>query len=232
MFISWCMFSDRVFLSPADMSSPTMKKPEKPLFSPTSPQDSSPRLSTFPQSHHPGLTGVGHSGEFLVPSRSSAPPRPEAAIALFTVEKSMSIVNLFSQINDDRFILTSANTLYLLSALQLYRRGAPRHTRCPSQPRLSCPRRHHPTSRTPPSATRPTSTLLIPLRATCRHTTRPAHRATRSVSFFILFFKGNPPVYKPDCFIMTQVISLSLSLFHEPFIAPQPLKSSPWSIII
>ncbi|CAL9694290.1 unnamed protein product [Knipowitschia caucasica] len=43
-----------------DMSSPTMKKPEK-LFSPTSPQDSSPRLSTFPQSHHPGLTGVGHS---------------------------------------------------------------------------------------------------------------------------------------------------------------------------
>ncbi|CAB1345161.1 unnamed protein product [Coregonus sp. 'balchen'] len=40
-----------------DMSSPTMKKPEKPLFSPTSPQDSSPRLSTFPQHHHPGLTG-------------------------------------------------------------------------------------------------------------------------------------------------------------------------------
>ncbi|KAG8006231.1 Nuclear factor 1 B-type, partial [Nibea albiflora] len=38
----------------ADMSSPTMKKPEKPLFSPTSPQDSSPRLSTFPQPHHPG----------------------------------------------------------------------------------------------------------------------------------------------------------------------------------
>lgn len=45
------------------MSSPTMKKPDKPLFSPTSPQDSSPRLSTFPQPHHPGLTGVGHSGE-------------------------------------------------------------------------------------------------------------------------------------------------------------------------
>ncbi|KAI9543524.1 hypothetical protein NQZ68_012176 [Dissostichus eleginoides] len=43
-----------------------MKKPEKPLFSPTSPQDSSPRLSTFPQPHHPGLTGVGHSGEFLL----------------------------------------------------------------------------------------------------------------------------------------------------------------------
>ncbi|XP_035480792.1 nuclear factor 1 B-type-like isoform X8 [Scophthalmus maximus] len=54
----------------ADMSSPTMKKPEKPLFSPTSPQDSSPRLSTFPQSHHPGLTGVGHS----VISTRSPPP--------------------------------------------------------------------------------------------------------------------------------------------------------------
>lgn len=45
-----------------------MKKPDKPLFSPTSPQDSSPRLSTFPQPHHPGLTGVGHSGE-LAPGR-------------------------------------------------------------------------------------------------------------------------------------------------------------------
>uniref|UniRef100_A0A3Q1I4C8 Nuclear factor 1 n=1 Tax=Acanthochromis polyacanthus TaxID=80966 RepID=A0A3Q1I4C8_9TELE len=54
-----------------DMSSPTMKKPEKPLFSPTSPQDSSPRLSTFPQPHHPGLTSVGHSGE-LNPSESGA----------------------------------------------------------------------------------------------------------------------------------------------------------------
>lgn len=54
----------RVFFLLADMSSPTMKKPEKPVFSPTSPQDSSPRLSTFPQTHHPGLTGVGHSGEF------------------------------------------------------------------------------------------------------------------------------------------------------------------------
>ena len=43
-----------------------MKKPEKPLFSPTSPQDSSPRLSTFSQPHHPGLTGVGHSGELPV----------------------------------------------------------------------------------------------------------------------------------------------------------------------
>ncbi|XP_030114819.1 nuclear factor 1 B-type isoform X6 [Taeniopygia guttata] len=44
-----------------DMSSPTMKKPEKPLFSPTSPQDSSSRLSTFPQHHHPGIPGVAHS---------------------------------------------------------------------------------------------------------------------------------------------------------------------------
>lgn len=43
------------------MSSPTMKKPEKPLFSTTSPQDSSPRL-TF-QHHHPGIPGVAHSGE-------------------------------------------------------------------------------------------------------------------------------------------------------------------------
>uniref|UniRef100_A0A3Q2PA21 Nuclear factor 1 n=1 Tax=Fundulus heteroclitus TaxID=8078 RepID=A0A3Q2PA21_FUNHE len=50
-----------------EMSSPTMKKPEKPLFSPTSPQDSSPRLSTFSQSHHPGLSGVGHS---VISSRS------------------------------------------------------------------------------------------------------------------------------------------------------------------
>lgn len=48
----------------SDMSSPTtMKKPEKPLFSSTSPQDSSPRLSTFPQHHHPGIPGVAHSGE-------------------------------------------------------------------------------------------------------------------------------------------------------------------------
>lgn len=77
----------------------------------------------------------------------------------------------------------------LLCVLQLYRRGAPPHTRpCRSQPRLSCPRRRHPTSRTPPSATRPTSTLLIPSRATCRHTTRPAHRAARSVFFLFFFF--------------------------------------------
>ncbi|XP_029381745.1 nuclear factor 1 B-type isoform X11 [Echeneis naucrates] len=55
-----------------DMSSPTMKKPEK-LFSPTSPQDSSPRLSTFPQPHHPGLTGVGHS---VISTRSPPPHSP------------------------------------------------------------------------------------------------------------------------------------------------------------
>lgn len=60
------LISDLVCLIfPADMSSPTMKKPDKPLFSPTSPQDSSPRLSTFPQHHHPGLTTVGHSGRIL-----------------------------------------------------------------------------------------------------------------------------------------------------------------------
>nr|XP_019951372.1 PREDICTED: nuclear factor 1 B-type isoform X6 [Paralichthys olivaceus] len=57
----------------ADMSSPTMKKPEKTLFSPTSPQDSSPRLSTFPQPHHPGLTGVGHS---VISTRSPPPHSP------------------------------------------------------------------------------------------------------------------------------------------------------------
>uniref|UniRef100_A0A3P8QW11 Nuclear factor 1 n=1 Tax=Astatotilapia calliptera TaxID=8154 RepID=A0A3P8QW11_ASTCA len=56
-----------------DMSSPTMKKPEKPLFSPTSPQDSSPRLSTFPQPHHPGLTSVGHS---VISARSPPPHSP------------------------------------------------------------------------------------------------------------------------------------------------------------
>ncbi|XP_062305785.1 nuclear factor 1 B-type-like isoform X3 [Osmerus eperlanus] len=56
----------------ADMSSPTMKKPEKPLFSPTSSQDSSPRLSTFSQ-HHPGLTGVGHS---VISTRSPPPHSP------------------------------------------------------------------------------------------------------------------------------------------------------------
>lgn len=56
-----------------DMSSPSMKKPEKPLFSPTSPQDSSPRLSTFPQPHHPGLTSVGHS---VISTRSPPPHSP------------------------------------------------------------------------------------------------------------------------------------------------------------
>ncbi|KAK2119764.1 hypothetical protein P7K49_001150 [Saguinus oedipus] len=48
-----------------NMSSPTtMKKPEKPLFSSASPQDSSPRLSTFPQHHHPGIPGVAHSAKY------------------------------------------------------------------------------------------------------------------------------------------------------------------------
>ncbi|XP_077444484.1 nuclear factor 1 B-type-like isoform X3 [Stigmatopora argus] len=57
----------------ADMSSPTMKKPEKPMFSPTSPQDSSPRISPFPQPHHPSLTGVGHS---VISTRSPPPHSP------------------------------------------------------------------------------------------------------------------------------------------------------------
>uniref|UniRef100_A0A669BP38 Nuclear factor 1 n=1 Tax=Oreochromis niloticus TaxID=8128 RepID=A0A669BP38_ORENI len=61
------------FYSFIHMSSPTMKKPEKPLFSPTSPQDSSPRLSTFPQPHHPGLTSVGHS---VISARSPPPHSP------------------------------------------------------------------------------------------------------------------------------------------------------------
>ncbi|MEE6459119.1 hypothetical protein FKM82_000546 [Ascaphus truei] len=62
-----------------DMSSPTMKKPEKPLFSPTSPQDSSPRLSSFPQHHHPGIPGVGHS---VISTRSSPSPLPFSAQAI------------------------------------------------------------------------------------------------------------------------------------------------------
>lgn len=49
-----------------------MKKPEKPLFSPTSPQDSSPRLSTFPQHHHPGIPGVAQSGEDYGGERNSS----------------------------------------------------------------------------------------------------------------------------------------------------------------
>ncbi|KAJ8247432.1 hypothetical protein GJAV_G00246330 [Gymnothorax javanicus] len=56
-----------------DMSSPTMKKPEKPLFGPTSPQDSSPRISSFPSHHHPALGGAGHS---VISTRSPPPPSP------------------------------------------------------------------------------------------------------------------------------------------------------------
>ncbi|XP_069777542.1 nuclear factor 1 B-type-like isoform X7 [Narcine bancroftii] len=55
-----------------EMSSPTMKKPEKPIYSgPTSPQGSSPRLSTFPTHHHPGIPG--HS---VISTRSPPPPSP------------------------------------------------------------------------------------------------------------------------------------------------------------
>lgn len=80
---------------------------------------------------------------------------------------------------------------------QLYRRGAPLLTRpCSFRPRPSCPRRRRPTSRTPPSATRLTSTPPIPSRATCRRTTRPARRVARSVFFSFLlneltFIKAN-----------------------------------------
>ncbi|KAK3566737.1 hypothetical protein QTP86_004455 [Hemibagrus guttatus] len=56
-----------------EISSPTMKKAEKPLFSPTSPQDSSPRLTTFAQHHHPSLTSVGHS---VISTRSPPPHSP------------------------------------------------------------------------------------------------------------------------------------------------------------
>ncbi|XP_077201188.1 nuclear factor 1 B-type isoform X12 [Paroedura picta] len=63
-----------------DMSSPTMKKPEKPLFSTTSPQDSSPRLATF-QHHHPGIPGVAHSVISTRPPPSPSPlPFPPQAI--------------------------------------------------------------------------------------------------------------------------------------------------------
>ncbi|XP_048359596.1 nuclear factor 1 B-type isoform X8 [Sphaerodactylus townsendi] len=63
-----------------DMSSPTMKKPEKPLFSTTSPQDSSPRLTTFPH-HHPGIPGVAHSVISTRPPPSPSPlPFPPQAI--------------------------------------------------------------------------------------------------------------------------------------------------------
>ncbi|KAH0519952.1 Nuclear factor 1 B-type [Microtus ochrogaster] len=62
------------YVQEQDMSSPTtMKKPEKPLFSSTSPQDSSPRLSTFPQHHHPGIPGVAHS---VISTRTPPPPSP------------------------------------------------------------------------------------------------------------------------------------------------------------
>ncbi|XP_078251865.1 nuclear factor 1 B-type-like isoform X13 [Rhinoraja longicauda] len=55
-----------------EMSSPTMKKPEKNIYSdPTSPQGSSPRLNTFPQHHHPGIPG--HS---VISTRSPPPPSP------------------------------------------------------------------------------------------------------------------------------------------------------------
>lgn len=66
MLLLFCFFI-------VDMSSPTMKKPEKPLFSPTSPQDSSSRLSTFPQHHHPGIPGVAHSGEGYVGGNKNLP---------------------------------------------------------------------------------------------------------------------------------------------------------------
>ncbi|KAF1423576.1 Nuclear factor 1 B-type, partial [Spheniscus magellanicus] len=52
---------------------PQMKKPEKTLFSPTTSQDSSPRLSTFPQHYHPGIPGVAHS---VISTRTPPPPSP------------------------------------------------------------------------------------------------------------------------------------------------------------
>lgn len=153
----------------------------------------------------------------------------------------MLILNLPSRINDDRFILTPSHktlNLYVpphscLSLLQLYRQGAPLHTRpCSSLPRLSCPQRRHPTFRTPPSATHPTSTLLIPSRATCRHMTRPAHRAARSVfftSFLLRFFFPltlKDPVCRPEVggwFGKTSMASSS-SLLSCSALLPSDLK--------
>ncbi|KAF5912794.1 hypothetical protein HPG69_007784 [Diceros bicornis minor] len=73
--LSWIFDPQYIFCKRAkNMSSPTtMKKPEKPLFSSTSPQDSSPRLSTFPQHHHPGIPGVAHS---VISTRTPPPPSP------------------------------------------------------------------------------------------------------------------------------------------------------------
>ncbi|XP_076217395.1 nuclear factor 1 B-type-like isoform X4 [Aptenodytes patagonicus] len=58
-----------------------MKKPEKTLFSPTTSQDSSPRLSTFPQHYHPGIPGVAHSViSTRTPPPTSTLPFPAQAI--------------------------------------------------------------------------------------------------------------------------------------------------------
>ncbi|KAM6111503.1 nuclear factor 1 B-type-like [Phoenicopterus ruber ruber] len=66
-----------------DMSSPTVKKPEKTLFSPTTSQDSSPRLSTFPQHHHPGIPGVAHS---VISARTLPPPPPPPSTLPFPAQ--------------------------------------------------------------------------------------------------------------------------------------------------
>lgn len=112
------------------MSSPTMKKPEKPLFSPTSPQDSSPRLSTFPQPHHPGLTGVGHSGESPVTLTASWSSN-RLFFFINAVKKSMPILHLASQINDDYFILTlspSSSPFCLSLSAVISTRSPPPHS--------------------------------------------------------------------------------------------------------
>lgn len=126
------------------MSSPTMKKPEKPLFSPTSPQDSSPRLSTFPQPHHPGLTGVGHSGELLADVR----PRRRRTPFRYLMRRCRSMVIALSELP-----LTLTQSFLLLAVIST--RSPPPHS--PLQfsasailPPAPSPYFSHPTIRYPP----------------------------------------------------------------------------------
>jgi len=92
------------------MSSPTMKKPEKPLFSPTSPQDPSPRLSTFSQPHHPGLTGVGHSGELLLTLTTGSLSKTWSSHRLFPPEHGSQKTTTMSMLNPHKRTLESLSS--------------------------------------------------------------------------------------------------------------------------
>lgn len=132
---------------------------------------------------------------------------------LNTVEKSMLILHLAFR---SMLIALSQSLppswLLCLFPWQLYRRGAPLHTRpCSSLPRLSCPRHRQPTSHTAPSATRPTSTLLILSRAMCRRTTRPARRAARSVLKLNIFLLNLISFKKHDLQVKAEFGSTSCS---------------------